>query len=76
MTTKMPDPKDLLHTGDVVRHRVTRMVGTVTGFAHNGTIDVMVDHTGPYKQEDFERLVPEGDPNVCNCRTFSECTHK
>lgn len=49
----------LLRKGDVVRHRGSGRIGTVTGFAHDGTIDVMVDETGPYKQEAFERLVPE-----------------
>lgn len=74
----MPNLKELFHKGDVVRHLRTKMVGTVTGFAHNGTTDVMVDDTGPYPQADFERLVPEKqvDPEFCNCRSFSECPHK
>lgn len=49
----------LLHKGDVVIHRQSGRVGKVTGFAHDGTIDVLVDSTGPYPQTDLQRLVPE-----------------
>ncbi len=55
-----------LHVRDIVQHKRTGMVGTVTGFASrtlhpdsDGT-DVMVDHTGPYPQADFDRLRKEG----------------
>jgi hypothetical protein len=50
---------DRLHVGNPVRHRVTGLVGKVTGFAHDGTTDVMVDDTGPYQQSDFEKLAPQ-----------------
>lgn len=52
------EPVFELYIGDIVRHKKTRMVGKVTGFAHDGSDNVMVDHTGPYTQESFERLVP------------------
>ena len=81
-----------MRRGDVVRHKVSRLVGTVDDFAHDGTTDVMIDGTGPYKQEDFEILhpstpkpgqpggpeLPEPDANgfTCHCPSFSSCTHK
>jgi hypothetical protein len=83
---------DLMHKGDVVRHKVSRLVGTVERFALDGTTDVWIDGTGPYKQSDFEILrgpapapgqpggpeleTPDADGYTCYCRTFSECTHK
>jgi hypothetical protein len=53
-------PKDFpfLRIGEAVQHKQSGMVGKVTGFAHPST-DVMVDHSGPYPQMDFVRLVPE-----------------
>ncbi len=51
----------LLRIGDVVQHRRTGLIGRVSGFAHDGTIDVMVNHTGPYPQSDFIKLVPQAD---------------
>jgi hypothetical protein len=50
---------ELLRMRDVVRHKQSQRVGIVTGFAHDGSTDVMVDTAGPYPQKDFERLVPE-----------------
>ena len=78
---------DLLRVGDPVMHKTSRLVGTVSRFAHNGTTDVFVDDTGPYKQDDFVKLQlppakpgepggPELPDGRCNCPTFSSCTHK
>ena len=47
---------ELLHRGDIVQHKGSGNIGTVTGFAHDGTIDVMVNGTGPYPQSDFYKL--------------------
>lgn len=50
---------ELFHVGDVVRHKGTGMVGKVARFAHDGTTDFWADNdTGPYKQAEFERIVP------------------
>jgi len=46
----------LLHVGDAVEHRYTGRLGRVTGFAHDGTTDVIIDGTGPYPQKDLYRL--------------------
>lgn len=55
------DPR--LQGGDIVQHKGSGRVGRVTGFAHDGTVDVMVDETGPYQQSAFVRLVPEQPPD-------------
>jgi len=81
-----------MRVGDVVRHKGSGRVGKIGRFAHDGTTDVWVDETGPYKQSDFEILrpstpkpgepggpeleTPDADGYTCHCRTFSECTHK
>ena len=52
-----------LHGGDVVQHRGSGRIGRVTRFAHDGTTDFMDGETGPYKQDDFIRLVPEKEPD-------------
>jgi len=83
---------ELMRVGDVVRHKISGLVGKVERFAHDGTTDVWIDGTGPYKQNDFEILrpptpkpgepggpelaTPNADGFTCTCRTFSECTHK
>jgi hypothetical protein len=74
--------KTRLHISDVVRHKGSGRVGKVTRFACDGSTDVIVDGTGPYPQEDFERLKPDKiemplrDEGVCFCASFSTCTHK
>lgn len=45
------------HLGEIVQHRVTKMVGKVTDY-ERGSTDIIVDFTGPYPQKDFVRLVP------------------
>jgi hypothetical protein len=83
---------DLLRVGDPVMHKLSRRVGIVSRFAHNGTTDVFVDDTGPYPQDAFVKLqlppakpgepggpelpAPDADGFTCHCPTFSSCTHK
>jgi len=65
-----------LHLHDVVEHRRTEHIGRVTGFAHNGTTDVLVDDTGPYPQADFIKLSPYhevAEPKTINEQIPASC---